>query len=82
MTDRPPLNGTATHPLSAHAISVLRDLSRGPVERHLINPGVRDRFWRESLAEDVELPGARGKTRPYLRITEAGTARLRELDRG
>lgn len=82
IADRAPLNGTRTHPLSAHAIDVLRDLFRGPVRRHLINPGVRDRLSREDLAEEIELPlGPKSEMLLYVRITEAGIARLEELNR-
>jgi len=72
-----PLNGTKTHPLSAHAIEVLRLLAKDSIAAHRINPGVRNRLYREGLAETST------SVTPYsrqLRITDAGRARLAELD--
>jgi hypothetical protein len=75
---RMPLNGTKTHPLSAHAIGVLRQLARGSLFGCEINPGVRDRLWRESLAE----PDEEGRGTRVWTITAAGRARLAKIDRG
>ena len=78
---RRPLNGEKTHPLSKHAIDVLRDLTRGPIVRHLVNPGVNNRFAREGLAEEVTLPfGLKGVPKPHVQITDAGRAALEEID--
>lgn len=67
---RSPLHGRKTHPLSEHAIGVLRLLDRhGPLEGYAINPGVRDRLSREHLAEQS------GKV---WRITDEGRAALAE----
>lgn len=60
------------HPLSEHALGVLRRLLRGPIEAYLINPGVRGRLWREGLAEDRW--DSDGKHRYY--ITEVGKTRV------
>ncbi len=80
-----PLNGTNIHPLSAHAVKLLRALrDEGPRPTQRINPGVVRRFADEHLVELVELPSpyfihAGGKI-THARITEAGIARLDELD--
>lgn len=75
---RLPLNGTKTHPLSAHAIGVLRRLARQSMFGCEINPGVRDRLWREGLAE----PDEEGRGTRVWTITDAGRARLAEIDGG
>jgi hypothetical protein len=54
-----PLNGTKTHPLSDHAREELKDISRKPVPRNAVNPGVANRLLREGLVEAVML------TSPY-----------------
>ena len=64
-----PLNGTKTHPLSEHALGVLRLLSEAMLGGHTINPGVRDRLSREGLAEQ------NGR---FWQITDEGRARLAE----
>lgn len=57
MTGTPkPLNGTKTHPLSAHALEVMEDLRTRPLPRQELNPGVLNRLYREGLIEDVDLP--------------------------
>lgn len=74
------LNGGKTRPLTEHALCVLRDLARRPLPQQEINPGVRDRLFRESLVEDVELPSPyavhKGGKCTHLKITEAGLTRL------
>lgn len=71
-----PLNGTETHPLSAHALAELRDIARRPQPCNGINPGVINRLLREGLAETVDLrspfPTHKGSAIPHLRITDAG----------
>ncbi|KYK44534.1 hypothetical protein A1D31_14135 [Bradyrhizobium liaoningense] len=75
-----PLNGTKTHPLSAHAINVLRSLARCPDPAQEINPGVGNRLMRESLVEIVNLPSPykkhRGAVIPHYQITDAGRAAI------
>jgi hypothetical protein len=77
---RTPLNGTKTHPLSAHALGVLGWLLQGPMPRMRINPGVVDRFEREELAREVWLPSPfashKGATCAHIEITEAGRQAL------
>ncbi len=72
-----PMNGSVTHPLSAHALEVLRRLAVADIPRQEINPGVVNRLFRENLVELVMLPSpyktVRGDVR-HLRITEAGRA--------
>lgn len=51
-----PLNGTKTHPLSPHALSVLERIRLGPVPYQEINAGVIDRLLREGVVEVVHLP--------------------------
>lgn len=79
---RPPLNGTKTHPLTPHALSVLGWLSRGPQPCQEINAGVINRFVREDLVETVRLPSPykthKGALIDFLQITDAGRARLAE----
>jgi len=71
----PPLYGSKTHPLSAHARNWLATIAHAPVPRQDINPGVVNRLLRGELVEEVDLPS------PYrtkhggvvhLRVTEAG----------
>lgn len=69
-TARRPLNGAKTHPLSDHAKGVLEVLAVKPLLKHLVNPGVRDRLYREDLADIV------GKE---LVITDAGRQRVKEM---
>lgn len=81
---RLPLNGTKTHPLSAHAIAELRNIARSPEPCCGVNPGVKDRLTREDLVEIVQLLSPfkthKGRNVAHLRITPAGTARLLELE--
>lgn len=78
----PPLNGTKTHPLSAHAIADLCFLAVMPVPSSSLNPGVINRLLREELAEIVQLPSPfkthAGRLISHLRITAAGLGRLKE----
>lgn len=75
-----PLNGEKTHPLTAHALAELRDLTRGPEPRQSINPGVVNRLLREALVESVDLPSPypthKRRLIEHLRITDAGLAAL------
>jgi hypothetical protein len=78
-----PLNGTKTHPLSAHAIDELRNIARSPEPIVGINPGVINRLMRENLVEIVQLPSPfkthKGRPVGHLRITNAGRERLATL---
>lgn len=68
-------------PLTEHALGVLWRISRDPCPRQEVNPGVRDRFYREELVEEILKPSpyktVKGKV-VYLQITEAGLKRLEE----
>jgi hypothetical protein len=81
---RPPLNGTKTHPLTPHALRVLRSLLNGPRPRLEVNAGVVNRFAREELVEEVEQTSPyaihKGGKTAFLRITEAGRAALWAAD--
>lgn len=81
----PPLNGTRTHPLSAHAISALQSLHK-PRPTQQINAGVINRLLREALIEIEDRPSpyatGRGRMIPHARITAAGLAVLEGLQRG
>jgi hypothetical protein len=74
-----PLNGQKTHPLSAHALGVLRDLLRGAKPTHKINPGVVNRLCREGLVR-IEMRDSPYKTRrgeiAFAVITASGKFRL------
>lgn len=78
-----PLNGEKTHPLTKHAIGVLREIAKQPRPRLVINPGVANRLERESLVETVQLPSPYKSHRsgkcPHLRITERGKKALAAL---
>jgi hypothetical protein len=71
-----PLNGEKTHPLTAHAIAALVDLSHGPKPRQALNAGVANRLLRGELVEPVLLPSPykshRGAQIEHLRLTKAG----------
>jgi len=75
-----PLNGTKTHPLSAHAIAELKDIASKPVPRSAVNPGVANRLLRESLVAEVQLPSPfkthKGAAIAHLQITAAGRDRI------
>lgn len=81
-----PLNGSKTHPLSAHAIAELRNLLLAPEPCCGVNPGVANRLLREGLVETVGLPSPfkvhKGGNTAHLRITEAGRAVLAKIDGG
>ena len=78
MSPKVPLNGTKTHPLSQHALGVLQRLSRYPIPRSEINPGVIDRLSREDLIElKQEHEGISG-WRLCAHITDAGRAVLKD----
>lgn len=71
-----------THPLTPAALKVLRWIERAPVPRHEVNPGVRDRLFREALVENQTLPNpeykpGRKPTFVFLVITAAGREVLR-----
>lgn len=80
---REALNGTKTHPLSKHAINVLREVARRPCPRQEINAGVNDRLEREYLTETFKAPSPykthKGALIVFVRITEKGKARLEEI---
>ena len=71
-----PLNGEKTHPLSAHALTELRQIDRRAVPRCAVNPGVANRLQCEALVEIVMLPSPfkthKGRKIAHLEITEAG----------
>jgi len=75
-----PLNGEKTHPLSAHAVTVLRSLERTSRPKYEINPGVVNRLLREQLVELVDrpTPDLRGR-RVHVRLTVEGRRRLAGL---
>ena len=74
---RPPLNGSKTHPLTKHALGVLRQLrDHGAIRSFLVNPGVIDRLTREDLIEFFE----RGSDR-YIEITVAGRDRINQVSK-
>lgn len=79
-----PLNGTKTHPLSAHAMAKLRNIARTPEPVSYINPGVVNRLMRENLVERVSLPSPfnkhKGALIDHLQITQAGRAALERKD--
>ena len=76
----PPLNGEKTHPLTDHAIGVLREISRDPIPSNEVNPGVLNRLFRESLVKFVMLASPykthKGKLIRFLQITDAGRLAL------
>ena len=71
-----PLNGEKTHPLSTHALSVLRQLAQEPMPTSALNPGVVSRLLCEDLVELAQLPSPykahKGDDCNHLRITDAG----------
>lgn len=75
-----PLNGTKTHPLSAFALGVLRQIVESPLPTSGINPGVINRLLREGLVEIASLPSPfkkhKGGTCDHLRVTEKGRDRV------
>ncbi len=76
-----PLNGSKTHPLSEHAIGVLRDLAKsGPKPRQEFNPGVINRLFREDLIANIMLPSPytshKGGKCEHVRITDEGRAAI------
>jgi hypothetical protein len=83
-----PLNGEKTHPLTQHAIGVLRDIASKPIPRQSLNPGVANRLARENFVTQVQLPspfkshhGRHGKgTCVHLQITDRGRQVLAALD--
>jgi hypothetical protein len=77
-----PLNGEKTHPLTDHAIGVLRELRLSPIPRFRLNPGVVNRLLRESLVEHVWASNDKSrnvtKEIEYIRITDAGRSRIKQ----
>ena len=58
-----PLNREKTHPLTQHAIGVLRDIAVKPIPRQSLNPGVANRLARArksdhagSAAKSLQIP--------------------------
>ncbi len=81
-----PLNGTKTHPLTAHALDVLGSLvDCGPVPTQTINAGVVNRFHREALSRTVRRPSPyathKGKDIDFEEITDAGREALSAASR-
>lgn len=75
------MSSTPLKPLTEHALGVLWRISRDPQPRQEINPGVRDRFYREHLVEEILLPSPYKTVKGnvvYLKITKAGLDRLEE----
>lgn len=74
----------AQHPLSSHALAVLRELATAPRPRSQVNPGVISRLTRGKLAVVVDMKspfrthGANYRV-PHLKITDAGRAYLDQL---
>lgn len=75
-----PSNGTLTHPLSKHALGVLRALLRAPMPYQEINPGVTNRLTRERLIDTESMPSPykthKGAKIAFAVITDAGRAAL------
>lgn len=71
-----PLNGERTHPLTAHAIATLVDLSHGPKPSQEFNPGVVNRLLRGELVDFTFLVSPykthAGKKIEFLRLTKLG----------
>lgn len=69
-----------THPLSRHALDVLTRIAAAPIPRLLVNPGVRARFEREGLVNEVLLPSPfakdKGDPYPHYTLSAAGRAVL------
>ncbi len=80
MSALPPLNGAKTHPLSAHALYVLRHLALRSEPRQELNPGVANRLLREGLVESFQATSPyathAGKEIEHFRITDAGRAAI------
>ena len=83
-TDKLPLNGVKTHPLSKHARDVLHALVGTWHTPNEINPGVIDRLQREDLILWKDLPSPykkhKGKKIPHLKASAEGIKKLQELD--
>lgn len=76
---RGPLNGTKLHPLSKHALGVLKELrDYGPQARRRINPGCNARLEAEDLTECYSHWPAAHICETYVRITNAGRSVLSE----
>lgn len=81
-----PLHGRKTHPLSAHALSVLDDLAKGPIVSSKLNAGVVNRLLREALVRLESRPSpfashaGRNVKVNVLVITEAGERVCRLAD--
>jgi len=76
-----PLNGVKTHPLSSHALGVLEQISKAPMPRQEVNPGVVNRLQREDLVEIKlqESPYKSVKCKiQFLFVTDAGRAALKK----
>lgn len=73
----------SAHPLSEHAYSVLKSLVRnGPRPSQEINPGVMDKFRREGLAVEVQLPSPykthKGGTCAHAKATDWAMLQINE----
>lgn len=75
-----PNNGTKTHPLTSHALGVLRALLHRPMPMQEINPGVTNRLMREHLIEEESMVSPyqihKGGNIRFAVITDAGRAAL------
>ncbi len=77
------MSSTMLRPLTKHAISELRRISRTPCPAQEINPGVSDRFRREGLVETIMLPSPYKTVKDpvaHYTVSEAGIAKLKEID--
>lgn len=76
----PPLNGVKTHPLSSHALGVLRALAQAAMPMQEINAGVSNRLRREFLIDTEAHPSPYkthgGAPIPFAVITPAGLQAL------
>lgn len=74
----PPNNGEKTHPLTKHALGVLRGLDGYPCPIQELNPGVSNRLLREDLITTEQRPSPykthNGKLITFAVITDAGRA--------
>lgn len=69
-------NGGSTRPLTEHAKSELRRLCQHPCPPQEVNPGVRDRFWRDGLIEEIKRPSPYKKDKGadiiFIQASQAG----------
>lgn len=80
-TNRLPLNGTKTHPLTKDGIAALQLLSRnGPQIPQRFNPGIRNRLLREDLVRVIQMMSPHKKDKgglcDHFALTDAGVEAL------